>query len=228
MKLFMLPYAGSIWSPYNCWEGLTNGRIEVDIIEYNGRGNRQKFPYPKSWDELVKTTSNQIIEKMVNEKEDYAILGHSMGAKVAYQVYREISSNKNISIPKCIFLSGTSLLSKNDTEICNKSREQFENYFIKLGGIPEIVLREPELKEIVFSYLYDDVRLLSQFDYNQDFSKKVCRLTVLNGANDAIDSQEKWNKEMGMECGYKVFPGNHFFIEEYAKDIFDFICKELS
>jgi len=225
LKFIMLPHAGSICGAYSEWKAFSNHKVEVVSIDYNGRGKYSALPEPRSWKELIVSTAKHVLEH-VEEYEEFVLFGHSMGAKVAIDIYFYLAEN-NYKLPQKLIFSSSKLFSEPQEHLHLMCTRRFEDYFIQLGGISDEVLAFVELKELLFYYLRLDTRLLSQFKARQPYKLVQPSIVILYGDQENGHPKVEWNELFRQACTYKVFPGDHFYLFEQKQDVFDFVLSTL-
>ncbi len=102
ITLFCLPFAGGGASAYNQWAKKMQGKVTVCLVQLPGREERiMEKPYidmPVMLDDL---------EEAVREVVDgpYALWGHSMGGKIAYELEKRLEVVGYTA--SCLFISGS-------------------------------------------------------------------------------------------------------------------------
>jgi len=92
MKLFMIPFAGGSCYSYKPLEQMFDSTISTQVLELPGRGKRMPEPFLETTSEAVEDICSQIV---LENESDFAIFGHSMGAKKLEEVLewcREINA----------------------------------------------------------------------------------------------------------------------------------------
>lgn len=213
--MFLFSYAGSFGYSYRQWESCQLSQLELIAIDYPGKGTRINEPPVSSWIELIKDATEEIMKYNLKEQ-NYLLFGHSMGAKVAYEVCLELQK-KGIGLPKVVFFSGTEPFSKK-TNLYLENDTVFRKKMIELGGISKEVLIEPELAEFVFSNLKEDALLLDQFNFEPKRRLKTYSV-ILSGDRDQSGTNEEWQSVCGEDFCQFTFFGDHFFIFESAEKV---------
>lgn len=227
IQLVMFPYAGSIVNPYKEWLESNDNHFKIIQIEYDGRGRRSFADRPQSWRSLIDKTLKQVLE-CVDFTKEYILFGHSMGARVAMDVYRKLE-NMTIKQPKLLIFSGSEAFrSRTYESILSASTKKFNQFFFKLGGIPKEVIEEVELLELVTDYLREDLALLNQFSINKKKSKITCPVLIFNGTQEKKSELEDWVEIIGSNCQQIIFQGDHFFIRNNVQEILSVIKKKMN
>jgi medium-chain acyl-[acyl-carrier-protein] hydrolase len=228
IKLFCLPYAGGSAEVYRKWNRYLQKTIALEPLELSGRGKRAGEPFYESLGEAV-ADINQLIKQQFDGA-PYAIFGHSMGGIIAYELYQKLQAEKE-QLPIHMFFSGRrapGLLKDNevihllpDAELIAELKE--------LGGTPPELLDNPDLLYHFLPIIRADFKIVETFDFSSQTSKLDCNITVFNGKDDDITFGElvEWRNFTTRECKIQIFPGGHFFINDYQKEIATIINQTL-
>ncbi len=228
MISFCLPYAGGSEAIYYKWTKYLNPSIELSPIELKGRGKRYNEIFYETIDEAVEDILKNIKYRIIDN--DYAIYGHSMGSLLAYELYYKIKKQK-LRKPIHIFFSGykaPNIIRKKEN-IYTLPDYDFIKKVIELGGTPEELSNNEELLDIFIPIIRNDFKILENYNYEKKEDKIECDVSILNGKQDSINLEEilAWEKHVGK--GFKVysFEGDHFFINNNAKNINSIINSTL-
>src|SRR5439155_1416092 len=80
-------YAGSGPAAFRSWEARLAPDMELWTVTLPGRAARAREPFARDWTALVDELTTAAIEQV---SPPIALLGHSLGAVVAYEVAREM------------------------------------------------------------------------------------------------------------------------------------------
>lgn len=223
VKIIMFPYAGSIGYAYQkIIPYFDKSKYTIYMIDLNGRGERVEYESYSTWKQLIEDVGVQVNEIINSDNNEYILFGHSMGAKIAYDIYLWIRK-KGINPPLYIIFSGCKTHDeKNEYDkLFQLPPQNFEQEYISLGGIPEEVLQDNDFKKYVFEVIKEDLRLLIQ--YKPKSRKIPDRVIILNGTMDDVSSISDWER-LCSRITYKMYPGNHFFIFQNPDKIVGDIC----
>lgn len=227
MRLFCLPYAGGGAAVYRLWEEDLPPGVELCRVQLPGRESRlREQPYnriPALIDALLPAMA-PLLDR------PFALFGHSMGALVAFELCRAMRGRMRVA-PERLFASGwraphlplgTALHAMPDAEFIDKLRERFD-------GIPEGVLREPELLAMMLPILRADLAVCETYAYQSgepfDFP-----ITVLGGTRDHWISPADlagWSLHSRHEIDIHMFPGRHFFLNEERQSVVRTVASAL-
>lgn len=221
MKLFCFPYAGGNASIYKRWKYLIGPQIIVRPIELAGRGKRTcENPYG-SFEELVDDVLC-IIEKEIAE-EEYVFFGHSMGAKIAFELAQKISEN-GLPVPGHIFFSGRGapgILDTNPVEYHKLSDTDFIEAVVKIGGTEKEFCEHQELVDFFLPILRNDFKLAETESERKEIKPLLCDITVFVGKDEDLTPGQidGWKHCTSGLCSIHYFKGGHFFINEFTEEI---------
>lgn len=87
LRLICLPHAGAGASAYTAWaQFFMPAMVELVVVQYPGRENRIREPVATSVEELVSGIADACVPLI--DGVPYALIGHSMGALLAYECHR--------------------------------------------------------------------------------------------------------------------------------------------
>lgn len=230
IKLFCIPYSGGSASVYYAWKKFVPEFIELLPVELKGHGTRIREPLAKSVGEAVEDIANIIASKL--EKDDpYAILGHSMGSALAYEVYYKLKE-MGYSEPVHMFFSGrkSPINSNNVTEFYKKSDEDFLNIVYKYGGTTREIMANKELRDLFLPILRSDFMIAETYYSTGKPEKMHCAITVTNGNEDlsiATVNMDEWREITDQECSIQFLPGDHFFLIQNPQKMIEVIKNKL-
>jgi len=159
-KLYCFPcLGGSVQSQFKDWGNLYDrkaGHAGVAVlVEYPGHGASAEPELLKDMDVLVKHLVEQL--ELDEEEGPYALLGHSMGAIVAYEVARYMQQRKDKPQPTCVIAVAqmAAHLMYADWPL-DISDQDFAQSLVDMGGISEDVLGAEEVLASVIAVCRND------------------------------------------------------------------------
>lgn len=226
MRLICLPYAGGDSRSYVKWRKIFQNRLEMVAINYAGRGKRIREGMITTYQDNIYDIFS-IVKNYINN--EYAILGHSMGAIYAYELVRMIEKN-NLRRPVKVFLSGARAPHVlNQMNISELSKDDFMLQMYKLGGIPKELMCNDLLIDLFYPILYSDVRNLEM--YKQDKMGKTPErigvpIVIFYGNRDpefSVKDVGDWDLYGGCPNVTYEFDGGHFFVLDNAMKV----CQQI-
>ncbi|TVX93375.1 thioesterase II family protein [Paenibacillus agilis] len=220
MRLYCLPFAGGSKRAYSHWNTYTSHALEIEGVELKGRGEKFGQGFYHDISEAVDDIYSMIKDKIRDEK--YALFGHSMGTLLAYELYYKIIEEGHPR-PQHIFFSGrqSPIVHNNMYVNFTMSDDEFISKIIALGGIHEELTQSKELMRFYLPILKNDIRIMETYEFKERPERLKCKITVLNGLEDKIDTIQKitWDDLCEQKSKSYYFTGSHFFINDHVEQI---------
>lgn len=229
VKLFCIPYAGGLAAAYNSWRPYLSPGITLHPLELSGRGRR--LGEPLSTD--VSGTVRDLLEQVKPELDGgpFAVLGHSLGAILAYELVKMIHNELQLD-PVHVFFSGRSplhLAGEGSRHLLPD--DEFLDYLVGLGGISPELQQHDDLLKMFLPITRSDMQMVENYHLSVDKIIPVhSNLSVLFGQEDTMDNLkqlEHWALYSEADCRIEGFPGGHFFVTHNASEVVAFINKTL-
>ncbi|WP_026129078.1 thioesterase II family protein [Nocardiopsis prasina] len=226
VRLICLPHAGGSASSLRPWQYLLPSGIEALTVQYPGREDRFGDPMVDTMHEVVDAVVNAL-DPLTDRP--YALLGHSMGSAVAYEVAVE-ARRRSIPAPVRLFASGRPAphhAHRGDVHLRDDAHLAAD--LTRLGGTPPEVLADEELRTAVLRYVRNDYRLIET--YHPTRAKPLdIPVHVLIGAQDpecSVEAAATWETTTTREVTTEVFPGGHFFLAQQRRRVAATIAQAL-
>jgi surfactin synthase thioesterase subunit len=184
------------------------------IGQYPGRGARFTEALAGQMSELA----DPIAACLPSDVDDLVVLGHSMGALVAFEVARALGRAGRpprafiASACRAPFLPNPSpvwpeTLSDDDLVAAIKSR----------GGTDDGILDEPELREILLPQIRADFAIDDAYQSLDAAGSLSCPVTMLGGSDDPVvpaDALAAWSETTDSAAAMQLLPGGHFYFQQ--------------
>lgn len=221
MKLFCFPYAGGSSVIFNRWKQYIGSGIEIRAIELAGRGKRIQETQYGNFNEVIDDVLSLIIDEI--DGDDYAFFGHSMGAKIAYELTQKILE-KGLTGPKHIFFSGRGapyILGVDEKEYHKLPDKEFKEEVLKLGGTPKEFFEYPELLEVFLPLLKNDFMLAARDVVGKEVKPLPFDITVFVGKDEELtpNQVDGWKNYTSENCTIHYLNGGHFFINDKFEEV---------
>ena len=223
-KLFCISYAGGSANCYAIWNKYLSKDIDLIPIELAGRGKRMGEPFYDSWESLAKDIYKKIVDN-INDGDNYAIYGHSMGSWITYEVVKRIYKN-NINKPYELFFSANSPphLEPKEEKISSLPDDDFAKKIYDMGDTPKEIL-SGELKNFFLPILRSDYKLVESYPHKKENIIFDCPIHVLYGTKDNLDYDDliQWKKYAGSDFYINSFDGGHMFFKEKSLETVNYL-----
>jgi len=213
---------------YREWPNGLPGTIAAAMVQLPGREARwTEKPFARMSD-LIGAATAAIAPCLAGP---YALYGHSMGALIAYELAVALESVG--LVPEHLFVSSyrapqmparlTPIHQLDDDGLIAAVQHRY-------GGIPDQLLREPELLKLFVPCLRADFTLLETYEpaLRRPLS---CPISAFGGTADeavTIDELDGWRAQTGVRFTKKLFNGGHFFLNAARHELLSDIVSSLN
>jgi len=211
LRLFCFPYAGMGASIFRTWPDGLPAEVEVCPVEFPGRGTRlMETPFTQLLP-LVQALT-QALAPLLDKP--FAFFGHSLGALVGFELARQLRRQSGVQ-PVRLFVSAARApqIPHRDRPIHALPEGEFLAELRRLNGIPEKVLEEAELMQIMLPVLRADFAVYETYVYSTE-PPLHCPISTFGGLQDQRVSRgdlEAWREQTNGSFSLRMFPGDHFF-----------------
>ncbi|MDR6711187.1 surfactin synthase thioesterase subunit [Pseudomonas hunanensis] len=229
VNLLCLPYSGASAMVYSRWRRKLPAWLQVRPVELPGRGARMGEALYTDMQALARQLAS---EQRLAASAPYVLLGHSLGALLAFELAHELQA-LGCPPPLALIACGTAAPTRReDYDGSNwrepKSDAELIDELRNLQGTPEEVLANDELMSLTLPILRADFLLCGRYAYRQR-APLACPLHVLGGEDDRASEDQllAWGKQTLGEFSLKMFPGGHFFIHEHEDRVLGVLTEAL-
>ncbi|MGW4463809.1 thioesterase II family protein [Micromonospora sp. NBC_01796] len=211
LLLYCVAHAGGGGSFFRSWRTALEPRIGVCPVVLPGRESRLREAPLTAVEHVVPPLAEAIRS---HADRPYALFGHSMGAVVAYEVARRLSTITQG--PSRLFVSGRRAphLPARRPELHALGPDEFLPAVAAMGGTPEEVLRQKELMAVFLPGLRADFRVNETYQQLPGPPLR-CPVSALTGdADPEVDVTEmrSWAEVTTGDFSLRVFSGGHFYL----------------
>lgn len=225
IKLFCFPYAGGSSIIFHKWKAYLDTHVELIPVELAGRGRRLSEPLYNDVSEAVDDVLKLIKDKI--DDAPYFLFGHSLGARISYEVAQRISVS-NLSPPKHIFFSGRGaphVKREDDKQYHLMDAAEFKKEVLELGGTPPEFFEHPELMELFLPMLKNDFKMAETGIVHEVIRPLQNDITVFLGKDDDLTAAQcdGWKNHTSGVCNIHHFEGGHFFLHQETSALVNII-----
>lgn len=200
--------------------------VELWRVTLPGRGARRREPFARQWQPLVGDLAAAIAATV---PPPYALLGHSLGALIAFEVARRLTTID--APPVHLLVSGrpapqaavSSIVAPGD-------RDQLGASLRLRGAAAPHLLDSHDARRYFLPILRADLELASAYRLRPGPVLR-CPIMALTGASDPIAAPAQlagWATHTSSDNEIRVLPGDHFSLIDHAPDSASAILSRLA
>ena len=229
LRLFCFPYAGGGASLFRQWSALFPPEVEVYAVQLPGREDRQREEAFTAVPALIAALS-QNLEPLLDRP--FAFFGHSLGGLLSFELTRCLRRQSGL-LPLRLFIAACRAPQSLELSfpIAGLPDAEFlAQVQLRYGGLPRVVLDEPELLQLVLKVLRSDLKALESYHYLLE-PPLACAISVFGGADDpvvSLEELENWQLQTRQDLQLTSLPGGHFFLNSARPQIIRGIVATLA
>ena len=214
LPIFCIPHAGGVASSFTPWtDAYRDQGIEFIPIELPGHGRRKREPLQKNMYRIVHDILTVLGDRI---DEPFAILGHSLGALIGYELTRQLQQRRK-PLPVLLIVSG----SATPDAVRGPGRPELSEEMLSTqltafpGGLSETVARSHYAQQLMLPVLRNDLQLLLKYRRTVSLEVLDCPILALGGdLDDFVRPQQpvEWKSLTSSHFDYQEIPGDHFFL----------------
>lgn len=215
LQLYCLPHAGGGASMFVPLAALLPEAIQLRAVLLPGREARFREPAHDRMGSLVGALADALTPEPA---ERYALFGHSMGALVAFELARELR-RRGRPLPEALIVSGRRapdlVLDERPLHLL-PDQAFIAEIQARYGGIPQLILDEPELMALFLPTLKADFAVFETHRFVPE-PPLDCALAFYGGDSDpqsAPAASAGWTGLVSGPTSRRLFPGGHFYLTE--------------
>ncbi|WP_051261108.1 thioesterase II family protein [Desulfovibrio inopinatus] len=226
MRLFCIPYAGAGASLYRSWSHIFSPSIQVCPVQLPGREERLG--------ESCHTTVATLVEGLMGElvfylDRPYALFGHSMGSKIAFELCRALQEAGHV-LPEILVVSACRAPHLPEpAPIHDLPQDDFVSGLKRYSDDVTLLEENPELLELLLPLLRADFLADESYTFNGDGVLPL-PIQAFYGTNDpeaTLPEVRAWGLYSTMELTLTAVDGNHLFVRDKKDDVVSVLNSQL-
>ena len=229
VRLLCFAHAGGSALSFRTWPEKFPWNIQVCAVQLPGRESRIREPFIRRVSEVIDRLSEELLPAIDGP---VALLGHSLGARIAFESARRLRSRYGAHKVVHLFVSGCSAphLRSGHDPIYNLPDNKFMERLADFGGTPQDVLANREIMQFLTPRLRADFELDDTYTFEPDLPLE-CPITAWTGdADDLVspESMEAWREHTQAAFSGQVLRGGHFAFYEQENLVLAQVRRALS
>lgn len=229
VRLLCFAHAGGSALVFRTWQEKLPWTIQTCGVQLPGRECRLSEPFITRMPQLIDELS-VALAPLLNGR--IALIGHSLGAKIAFEFARRIRSEFTNAELVHLFVSGSQAphLRSREAPIYDLPAQKFVERLRQFGGTPSEVLGNIEAMSLLLPRLRCDFELDDTYTFEQA-EPLHCPITVWGGESDDLVPQASlhaWAEHTTGSFRACVLQGAHFAFYEEEPEIITAIRQGLA
>jgi len=203
--------------------------VELWAVQPPGRETRLQEPAFRHMEPLVEQVA-EVLAPLLTKP--FALFGYSMGALVSFEVARLL---RRRGAPGPVRLLVAARAAPQVPHSQPPIHPWPDDAFVaevcrRYNGIPQAVLREPELVELFLPLLRADCELIETYVYRPE-APLDCPISAFGGCDDGGVSPamlEAWREQTRAEFRLRLLPGDHFFLNTARPSLLRVVVADLA
>lgn len=225
IRLLCFHHAGGAALAYRSWVERMPYFVDVCPVQLPGRGTRMG-EQPGRHVETQVAALLRAIEPLLDRP--VALFGHSMGATLAFAAAQALEQRQAQVLH--LFAAGRRApIPEYRTDLHRLTDSGLEAYLRQLGGTPEIVFQEPDLKTSVFSLLRADLEMNDHFTARGRLQN--IPISAMGGNDDEhvpVAALDNWRSLTAAGFSRHLFTGGHFFVRDAETAVIQHVSSTLA
>ncbi|MFI7442513.1 thioesterase II family protein [Nonomuraea indica] len=222
--IFCLPYAGGGASAYTGLQRELAADVTVTPLHLPGRESRitepPVFTIGRITDEIALATG-----------EPYALYGHSMGARIVFEVARELR-RRGLPAPTRLYVGGAHPPHRRVplAVTADLPDDAFIDQLVRRAGAHPELKHEPELRELLLPLLRADFTWIKNYRYAPEppLDVPIMAFTGLDDGEVSAADMLGWARHTTAGFGLRTLHGGHFFVKDTPADLARLIAADLA
>ncbi|MCE7003449.1 alpha/beta fold hydrolase [Kibdelosporangium philippinense] len=216
-RLVCLAHAGGSASYFLQVAKALAAKVDVLAIQYPGRQDRRHEPCLESC-QLIADGVFEALRPFTDKP--ITIFGHSMGASVGYELTRRLEDTG--VRPTALFASGRRAPSRNRDDRTHLLDDAGLVAELKLlGGAGSHLLDDPDILAMALPAIRGDYLAAETYRWTPGPKLSTPVFAFVGDADPkvSLDESRAWAEHTTGGFEFRVFDGDHFYIDTHAKDV---------
>lgn len=227
IQLLCFPFAGGGASAFRKWFNARPGMLGISAIQLPGRENRIVEPPRTHMRDIVPELTAEIAAHVHGP---YAFFGHSLGARIAFEVIRALLAEGH-PLPAHLFVSGSRPPEIAEPRPLHQLQDDaFVRELRRFGGTPKAILESEELMALFLPLLRADFAV-DETHTHQEGEPLPVPITAFCGTDDHEASESEmrgWGRHSQFPLSLFSITGDHFFLHSASETLLRHVEETLA
>lgn len=225
--LVLLPHSGGSAQAYGDWGQWFPSDLRVVAAQYPGRGAR----YGQEPATGIAALADPLAEVLAGLDTPVHVFGHSLGALLGFEVCWRL---QQAGRPAAAFYPSAAAAAHAHRSAAVPPASLSDDELLALlkerGGMPEDILAEPDLIDLVLDACRSDMAVTDSYSYGDDDRRLDCPVVAFGGDSDSavpVDRLRRW-RELGTgHSEIHVLSGGHFYLHDHMATLTAVVRRHL-
>jgi len=213
LTVVAVPFAGGDRYSYRALQSASPDSWIWTVLDLPGRGPRRREPRLREIGAMVDSLYSDFIAAA--PQVPYLLMGHSMGAVLAYELLQKICDADH-TLPEAVYFSGIAAPGVPRTRyISHLPKPEFWEVMRSYKGVPEGIIGNADLRDYFEPVLRDDFAAVERYaPLSGNVVARDVKICVRCGEDDAISDEDlaAWADVSSRPKDIERRPGGHFFL----------------
>ncbi|MEV0675055.1 alpha/beta fold hydrolase [Actinosynnema sp. NPDC050436] len=225
LRLVCFPHAGGSPSFYRRWVQHLPDWVELAIALYPGREDRFGDEQFDRLDLLADELADALVPAMDRPT---ALLGHSMGAAVAYEVARRVE-NRGKDLTRLIVSAHPGPHRQRPNRVHLRDDDGLIADVVAQDAASAARFEDAALRELVLPTIRADYRLIETYRPDAPARVRAPITAVINDDDVEVDADEArgWGDCTGAGFEFRQMPGGHFHLVEHEEEFVRWLLTQV-
>ena len=226
--MFCLPYAGGGAAAYNGLQRELAGRTDLTVVALQLPGRENRIAEPPAF--TIGEVADEVAAHLTGGQ-PYVLYGHSMGARLAFEVVRELR-RRGLPQPSRLYAGGAHAPDRKVPLAAGADLpdDSFIDALVRRSGALPELRNVPELRELMLPVLRADFAWIKHYRYTPEppIDSPIVAFTGLDDGEVGPADMLGWARHTTSGFRLRTLRGGHLFVKDRPAELAALIAADLA